>query len=247
MIPARPPGRNADGSSKTWGLMGLMKGRTPAVNRELANTVTAYPNVLYALAALTMLTIAAMLLVSYFVDAPLREIANPMVPENPAKAPWYFLGLQELVGYSAFMGGVAIPALAIVGLALIPYLDREEEEIGRWFSGKRGRRVALWSLVFTTVLTVGMLVLTIKVGWLRTWFPDIPQLAIIFINPGTVLVALFAAWSIATVRTTNSTRMGAIALFPCFLIAFTILTYFATVHRGPNWEFYWWPSQWPTH
>lgn len=246
-IPARPPGRNADGSSKTWGLMGLMKGRTPAVNRELANTVTAYPNVLYALAALTMLTIAAMLLVSYFVDAPLREIANPMVPENPAKAPWYFLGLQELVGYSAFMGGVAIPALAIVGLALIPYLDREEEEIGRWFSGKRGRRVAFWSLVFTTVLTVGMLVFTIKVGWLRTWFPDIPQLAIIFINPGTVLVALFAAWSIATVHTTNSTRMGAIALFTCFLVAFTILTYFATVHRGPNWEFYWWPSQWPTH
>ncbi|MHC4697325.1 MAG: cytochrome b N-terminal domain-containing protein, partial [Planctomycetota bacterium] len=196
-IPERPPGRNADGSSKTWGLMGLMKGRTSAVDRELANTLTAYPNVLYALAALTMLTIAGMLLLSYFVDAPLTEIANPMVPENPAKAPWYFLGLQELVGYSAFMGGVAIPALAIIGLALIPYLDREEEEIGRWFSGSQGRRVAFSSLVFTTVVTVGMLVFTINCGWLRAWFPDVPQLAIIFINPGTVLVALYAIWSIA--------------------------------------------------
>ncbi len=246
-IPERPPGRSADGSVKTWGLMGLMKGRTPAVDRELFNTVPACPNVLYAVAALSMLTTAAMLLVGYLFDAPLTEIANPMVPENPAKAPWYFLGLQELVGYSAFAGGVAIPALAIIGLALIPYLDRENEEIGRWFSSRQGGRIALWSLVFTVVVTVGILVVTVKFAWLREWFPGISQAVIILVNPGTGLVALYAGWSLATVMKTNSTRMGAIALFTCFLVSFTILTYFATVHRGPNWDFYWWPSQWPAH
>ncbi len=245
-IPTRPGGQ-AEGGTRTWGLMGLMKGRTPAVGKELANTVPAYPNALYAVGALAMLTVAGVLLLGYFCNAPLKEIANPMVPENPAKAPWYFLGLQELVGYSAFMGGVGIPALAIVGLALIPYLDREDEEVGVWFSGPRGKRVALLSLVFTALVTVGMLVFTIKVGWLRNWYPDIPQLVITLVNPGTVLVAAFALWSLLTVRVTNSTRMGAIALFTCFLVAFTILTYFATVHRGPNWQFYWWPSQWPTH
>ena len=41
--------------------------------------------------------------------------------------------------------------------------------------------------------------------------------------------------------------MAAVSLFTCFLVGFTILTYFATVHRGPNWHFYWWPSQWPLH
>ena len=92
-----------------------------------------------------------------------------------------------------------------------------------------------------------MLAFTTNFGWLREWFPDIPQIVITFVNPGTVLVVLFCAWSVATVRLTNSTRMGAIALFSCFLIAFIILTYFATVHRGPNWRFYWWPSMWPVH
>jgi len=244
-IPARPVGHNGDGSTKTWGLMGLMKGRTPAVGKELANTVPAWPNALYAIGALAMLTTAAMLALGYFFDAPLREIANPSVPENPAKAPWYFLGLQELVSYSAFMGGVGIPTLAIIALALIPYLDREHEQIGVWFSGSRGKRVALNSLIFTVLVTVGMLVFTVNFGWLRNWFPDIKQLVITFVNPGTVIVLAFAVWSIATVRRTNSTRMGAIALFTCFLIAFVILTYFATVHRGPNWAFYWWPSLWP--
>ncbi|MCP4594154.1 MAG: DUF4405 domain-containing protein [bacterium] len=246
-VPESPPGRNDDGSVKTWGLMGLMKGQTPAVDKELADTVPAWPRLIYAVGALAMLTTAIMLALSYFVDAPLTELANPMVPENPAKAPWYFLGLQELVGFSAFMGGVGIPTLAVIGLALIPYLDREEEDIGRWFSGRRGRRTALLSLIYTLVVTIGMLVLTVKLAWLREWYPDIPQWVITLVNPGTVLVTLFAVWSITTVVRTNSTRAGAIALFTCFLVSFTVLTYFATVHRGPNWDFYWWPSQWPAH
>jgi len=249
--PAEPiaprPGDAKEGSTKTWGLMCLVKGRTPAVDRELANTVPAYPSALYAMASLAMLTVAVMLALGYFFDAPLSEMANPSVPENPAKAPWYFLGLQEMVSYSAFMGGVGIPAIVVIGLALIPYLDREEEELGVWFSGRRGRRVALASAVFTIIVTIGMLVFTVTQGWLRNWYPQIPQIVITFINPGTVLVALFAAWSVITVRVTNSTRMGAIALFTNFLIAFVILTWFATVHRGPNWDFFWWPSQWPAH
>jgi quinol-cytochrome oxidoreductase complex cytochrome b subunit len=247
-VPSQPPGgKSGDGSTKTWGLMALVKGKTPAVDKELANTVPAYPNALYAIAALSMLTVAVMLALGYFFDAPLTELANPAVPENPAKAPWYFLGLQELVGYSAFMGGVAIPGITVIGLALIPYLDREKEEPGKWFSGARGRRITLYSLIYTIVVTVGMLVFTVNFGWLRNWYPDISQLVITLINPGTVLLVLYAAWSIATVKKTESTRMGAIALFTCFLIAFVILTYFATVHRGPNWAFYWWPSEWPAH
>ena len=64
---------------------------------------------------------------------------------------------------------------------------------------------------------------------------------------GVYLVAAFALWSLVVVWRVRSTRMGAIALFTCFLVGFVILTYFATVHRGPNWNFYWWPTQWPTH
>ncbi len=247
-IPERPPEEaNDQGSSKTWGLMTVVRGKTPAVDQELANTVPAYPSALYALAPLSMFTVAVMLLLSYFSDAPLTELANPAVPENPAKAPWYFLGLQELVSYSAFMGGVGIPTVVIIALILIPYLDREVEEPGRWFSGSGGKQMALYTTIYTVIVTIGMLVVTVNLGWLRNWVPDIEQIVITGVNPGTVLVALFAVWSMAAVKVTSSTRLGAIAMFTCFIVAYVILTYFATVHRGPNWQFYWWPSQWPVH
>jgi hypothetical protein len=60
-------------------------------------------------------------------------------------------------------------------------------------------------------------------------------------------VVAYAGWSLYIIRRHNSTRAGAIALFTCFLVSFAILTYVATVHRGPNWDFYWSKSQWPIH
>ncbi len=239
----------ADGSIKTYGLMGLMSGRTPAVNRELRNTITTWPHVMYVIGAASMVTVLAMLILGVLYDAPLREMANPAVPENPAKAPWYFLGLQELVSYSAFMGGVGIPAIVVLGLALVPYLDREKEDVGLWFSGARGRRVALSSALLGATVVIGMLWFTVSYGWLRNWesTSQVPQIVITFFNPGTVIVVTFAIWSVAVVKLSNSTRMGAIALFTCFLVGFVILTYFATVHRGPNWDFYWSRSDWPVH
>jgi menaquinol-cytochrome c reductase cytochrome b/c subunit len=61
---------------------------------------------------------------SLFWNAPLEELANPAKTPNPAKAPWYFLGLQELVSHSALLGGVVAPALMVLALIAIPYLDR---------------------------------------------------------------------------------------------------------------------------
>ncbi len=234
-------------TSKTYGLMALVRGRTSAVDRPMANTIPTYPNALYAIAALCMMTFLVMLCLGHGFDAPLTEHANPTVPENPAKAPWYFLGLQELVSYSAFMGGVGIPTIVVLGLMLVPYLDREPEDVGVWFSGPKGRRICLISAVFSLVVVVGILVFTVNFGWLRDWFPNIPQIVITAVNPGTVMLVIFSTWSFFITKRTNSTRMGALAVFTCFLISFAILTYFATVHRGPNWDFYWSRSSWPVH
>jgi len=245
--PEQPSSPGTPGSTKTYGLMAVVRGRTPAVDRVLANTIPTYPNALYAIAALTMLTLACLLLCGFLLDAPLKELANPAVPENPAKAPWYFLGLQELVSYSAFMGGIGLPGIVVIGLMLVSYLDREREDTGVWFSGTRGKWVTALSAVLATAFIVGLLAFTVRNNWLREWYPSISQIYIVLLNPGTVMLAVFTVWSLLVMRVTNSTRMGALAIFTCFLVAFVILTYFATVHRGPNWDFYWWPSQWPAH
>jgi len=242
-MPARPE----TAPSKTYGLMAVVRGKTPAVDRSLADTIPTYPHGVYAIAALSMLTLAVMLILGYYFDAPLKEAANPLLPENPAKAPWYFLGIQELVSYSAFAGGVGIPILVVLGLMLVPYLDRERDDIGVWFGGRSGRWVCAASALFAAAVVVGMLAVTVNFGWLRDWFPRIPQLVIILVNPGTLFVMVFAIWSLVITKATNSTRKGALAVFTCFLISFVILTYFATEFRGPNWGFYWSRSDWPLH
>ena len=234
-------------ATKTYGLMALAKGETPAVDQDVENTVLSWPNLLRAEMAVFMLTLACVFIYSYFFNAPLKELAIPLIPENPAKAPWYFLGLQELVSYSAFMGGIALPMLVLTGLGLIPYLDREQDHVGTWFSGRQGVYVTLTSFVVGTVVLIGILVVIVNFGWFRNWWPDIPQVFITLINPGTIWLGFTVAWSVLVIRATDSTRMGAIALFTLFLLSFVILTYVGTELRGPNWEFYWSRSQWPIH
>ena len=175
---------------------------------------------------------------SYFFDAPIREFANPDVPENPAKSPWYFLGLQELVSYSAFGGGIIIPLLLVISILLIPYLDKEDRYIGIWFSNIRGRLVFLYSLVFSNILTIIIIAISVHFGWIRSWFPGVPQIIIIFINPGTIITSFYVVWSLVILRKTNSTRMAAIAIFTCIFVGFIIFTAIGNWFRGPDWKFF---------
>ncbi|MFH0728288.1 MAG: cytochrome b N-terminal domain-containing protein [Pseudomonadota bacterium] len=233
---------------KTYGLMAIVAGKSPAVDNDHTEyTVTSWPHLMRAEVAVFMLSLAGVVAYSYFIDAPLKEIANALIPENPAKAPWYFLGLQELVSYSAFMGGMALPLVTLMGLALIPYLDREPDSVGIWFSNRQGIRVAVCSFLVGAAVLVGMLAFVIQWGWLRSWFPNIPQLIIILINPGTIWVGFVVVWSLLSIHLTGSTRMGAIAVFSLFLVSFLVFTYVGTELRGPNWEFFWSKSQWPVH
>jgi quinol-cytochrome oxidoreductase complex cytochrome b subunit len=248
-VPAQISGRDVMvfEPTKTYGLMAVVRGRTPVVGRAPEGTVPSWPHLLWAELAALMFTVAVCLVLGYFSDAPLKEMANPAIPENPAKAPWYFLGLQELVSYSAFMGGVGIPGIVLVGLGLIPYIDRDPRGVGVWFGGPEGRKTFWLSSGYGLASVLALLAFTVNFGWLRAWFPTIPQIAIIAVNPGTVIVALYMAWSLWILRRTQSLRMSAIALFTCFLAGFIVLTAMGSIFRGPNWHFYWWPSQWPVH
>jgi quinol-cytochrome oxidoreductase complex cytochrome b subunit len=233
---------------KTYGLMALVNSKTPAVdNDDIDNTVINWPHLTRAEIAVFIMCLAGVIVYSFYLDAPLKELANPLIPENPAKAPWYFLGLQELVSYSAFMGGIGIPSVVLLALALIPYLDREPRDVGIWFSDTSGRVVTAVSFLLGAAVLISMLAFVINVGWFRNWWPDIPQVMIVMINPGTLWVGFVMVWSFFIIKTTNSTRNGAIAMFTLFLISFLILTYVGTELRGPNWEFYWSKDLWPAH
>jgi hypothetical protein len=91
---------------------------------EEEDAVFAYPYAFFREAIALMITVTGIMAISLFFHAPLEELANPAKTPNPAKAPWYFLGLQELVSHSALLGGVIAPALMVLLLLAIPYFDR---------------------------------------------------------------------------------------------------------------------------
>lgn len=143
-------------TNKSYGLMELARGTTPQVGLDPDEEVFSWPHLIFREMLLFLLVIAVVLFLAVFWNAPLEEVANTIHPPNPAKAPWYFLGLQELVSYSAFWGGVVVPALLVTALALLPYLDRKRHGTGRWFA--RERTVA--NTIFSVCLAVAI-VLTV--------------------------------------------------------------------------------------
>lgn len=109
---------------------------------------------------------------SVFLDAPLEEHADPNLTPNPAKAPWYFLGLQELLVYfDPWIAGVMIPFLIIIGLMLIPYLDINPKGNGYFTFSERKYEILTFCFGFL-VLWILLIVIGVFLrgpGWLWFW------------------------------------------------------------------------------
>jgi hypothetical protein len=129
------------------------------VEREQGDRVNTWPHLLIEEMVAMFILLAAMTIFSTFINAPLRELANANLTPNPSKAPWYFLGLQELLRYfHPMVAGITIPTFILIGLAAIPYMDRNP-------SNKPGdRRIAL--TLFTILFMFGA-VLTIIGSFFR--------------------------------------------------------------------------------
>jgi quinol-cytochrome oxidoreductase complex cytochrome b subunit len=124
-------------ASRAYGLMGFVRGPFTKTGNVPDNSVFSWPHLFTAELLVFVLTVAGVLVVSMLFNAPLEEPVNALHPPNPAKAPWYFLGLQELVSYSAFWGGVGIPTVEVLILLLAPYLERKPAGAGKWFALER--------------------------------------------------------------------------------------------------------------
>jgi hypothetical protein len=120
----------------------------------------------------TIIVTAILMVWSITLDAPLEEPANPTLTMNPSKAPWYFLGLQEmLVYFDPWIAGVVMPTLIIVGLIVIPYID--ENPLGNGYYTYKQRRFAIWAFLFGfLILWCSMVVIGTLIrgpGWMWFW------------------------------------------------------------------------------
>ena len=137
-----------------------LRGGTGPREGEFRDTVLVWPDLVY-IELIAMVIVSVVLIVwSLALRAPLEQPANPVLTPNPSKAPWYFLGLQEmLVFFDASVAGVILPALIILGLMAIPYLDFNPEGSGYYTIAQRKFSYLVFQFGF-----LGLWILLILIG-----------------------------------------------------------------------------------
>jgi menaquinol-cytochrome c reductase cytochrome b/c subunit len=128
-------------------LLELVRGRAVARPTDLADDeVMVWPTLVVVEAVSATIFLGLLVILSVLVNAPLTDMANPNQTPNPAKAPWYFLNLQEmLLHMDPALAGIIVPTLALVGIAAIPYIDRSPLGVGILGTSSKGhQRCADW-------------------------------------------------------------------------------------------------------
>ena len=139
------------------------------VEREQGDRVNTWPHLLIEEFVAMFVLLAGMAIFSTFINAPLRELANPNLTPNPSKAPWYFLGLQELLRYfHPMVAGIMIPTFILVGLAAVPYVDRNPSVR----PGDRKIALTLFTILFmfgATLTIIGSFFRGPGYNWVWPW------------------------------------------------------------------------------
>jgi menaquinol-cytochrome c reductase cytochrome b/c subunit len=200
---------------------------SPHVKAKDDALVMTWPETLFRAAVAIEILGIVLVLLALFWDAPLEELADPMQTPNPAKAPWYFLGLQELLHYfPPVIAGVLIPGMVVVALIVIPYFNINIEAEGVWLRDRTKRlRIAM--------IAVGALTLSLLL--LQVWAILTP----------TVVVAGFMFLAAATTEPAGRFRRWLVSkalsfwIMTWFLIEATVLTVIGTFFRGAGWAWVW--------
>lgn len=224
---------------KTYQLMELVPGRSPMTNKGPDNTVFSFPIVALLEILLLLGTTLLVFIFSLIRNAPLEDIANPNVTTNPAKAPWYFVGLQELLEHMhPFVAGVAIPTLLVIFLLAIPYLDNDRLGAGRWFSSQRGQRITLLSAIYALIM-MPLLILGDNALNLRESLRGItPEIVSQMILPALILTFAVALPAVVLMRWRPTPRELVLCLFTVMIVSAVIFTLSGFLFRGPGFKLY---------
>jgi len=187
--------------------------------------VQTYPEVLFrAIVAIEVLTIA-LAVVSLLFNAPLEGIADPSHTPNPAKAPWYFLGLQEMLHYfPPVVAGVLAPTLVVIALIVIPYFNINVEAEGV-FRKDRKRRILIFCLAAAG--------LSLFLLWFDVFVALVPTLIVAGFM---LLAAQSSPQSASAFRRYLAAKPLSFWIMTWFLFELVVLTAVGTFFRGPGWS-----------
>jgi len=203
--------------------------RTSAqVKAETEDQVQTFPEVLFRAAVAVMTLSVALVWIALMFNAPLEGLADPSHTPNPAKAPWYFLGLQEMLHYfPPVVAGVLVPGLVVTALIVIPYF-RVNIEADGLFLKDRDRRLRIFYAVAA--------VLSVFLGWFHVIVALIPTLIMAGLM---VLAAQSSPRSPSAFRRYLAGRPLSYWVMTWFLFELIVLTAIGTFFRGPGWSWVW--------
>lgn len=210
----------------------ITKRTSPHVRVKDEDRVMTYPEVFFRAAVAIQILAITLVGISLLWDAPLEGLADPMHTPNPAKAPWYFLGLQELLHYfPPVVAGVLIPGLVVFALIVIPYFNINVEAEGLWLRDK-AKRLRIFGAI--------VLLFCIFLAVFDVWVALFPTLIV----AGFMLLAAQTAPATAKgFRLWLVQKPLSFWIMTWFLFELIVLTGVGTFFRGPGWS---WVLPWRT-
>jgi len=206
-----------------------------------ARMVDTVPHLVVREAAVALVLLAVILFLALFLDAPLRERANPAYSPNPAKAPWYFMGIQEmLMHFHPLLGAILLPLAFLTVLFRLPWMKYSRRNQGILFYSAKGRKSARMSAITAFLLTT--LLILADEYWIHfnLWFPTLPS----FISEGMFPLLLYALlftgyfYLLKKIYVPEPSETVQ-AVFVFFLITYTVLSLTGIFFRGPGMMLTW--------
>jgi len=192
------------------------------------------PHLIKREAVVAMALLAFVFLFSTLFDAPLQEKANPAFSPNPAKAPWYFQGIQELIlHFHPFFAVVLIPSILLAGAAAIPFLKYSSSNGKVDFTMSSYNKIILWSALTAFVLTPVLILLDEYVLHLEELVTSVPQFISVGLLPFLFLAGITWVFLIFIKTKFSKKKIDIVlAIFVLFTVAYLILMFFGTFLRG---------------
>ncbi|MFY9912688.1 MAG: hypothetical protein WCF22_15945 [Candidatus Sulfotelmatobacter sp.] len=203
--------------------------RTSAqVKADSEDQVQTFPEILFRAAVAVQVLAIALVWIALIFNAPLEGLADPSHTPNPAKAPWYFLGLQEMLHYfPPVVAGVLVPGLVVMALIVIPYFKVNIEADGIFLKDRRRRL----SIFYGAAAALSIFLFSFKV-----YAALVPTLIIVGLM---LLAAQSSPQSPSAFRRYLAARPLSYWVMTWFLFELVVLTAIGTFFRGPGWSWVW--------
>ena len=219
---------------------GLVIPRLPDENTDtVGEKVDTIPNLIVREVSVALVLLAIILVISMLFNAPLAAKANPGLSPNPTKAPWYFMGIQEmLMHFHPVFSLFIFPLMLVFGLLFIPYLNYESETAGVWFCSNKGRKMALIAVVTSIAATVAAIFADEFIVSSALVGP--PNIIISGLVPFVLVLAGCIGFYVVMKKRFGAVNNEAVqALFILLVTAFLVLTIVGIWFRGTGMQLMW--------